>query len=92
MDWWDAFWAAVTGSVNGPNVVPAPTPGSITNWISGLGGEIASGLESAFVAGVRDLWDVVIGPFEVVLGLAIFLVGVFLMFNNDLVGLAGLIR
>jgi hypothetical protein len=46
----------------------------ITNWLSSIGGYIASGLEQGFVSLLTDLWQVIAGPILIVLGIAVAIV------------------
>lgn len=68
-----------------------PLPNPIDSWLKSLGGEIGSGLESAAVAFLTDLWDVILGPLEILAGalLAVFIL-VF-AFKNEIMSLAPLI-
>lgn len=58
-----------------------------STWLSSIGGGIASGIESGFVNFFKDIWDVVIGPIEVVVGFVIILFTLILYFKNDVTAL-----
>lgn len=61
------------------------------SWLSGIGGGIASGLESGFVNFLKDLWAVVIGPLEVIIGAVIAMFVLAIYFKNDLIAGAALL-
>lgn len=68
------------GGINLPNPVAA-----VQGWFGGLGGMIGSGIEAGFIQSVKDIWDVIIGPLEVILG---FIVAAFVLvvyFKDDIV-------
>jgi hypothetical protein len=58
-------------------------------WLSSLGGMIGSGLESGFVSLIKDLWDVAIGPLEVLVGGLIVMWVLTIYFAGDIMRLAG---
>jgi hypothetical protein len=60
-----------------PNLNPA-------SWLQSMGGFIASGLESGFIAIIKDLWAVVIGPLEVIIGAIICMFVLTVYFKDDL--------
>lgn len=43
-------------------------------WLGSLGGMIGSGIEAGLVTFFKDLWDVIVGPVEVILGVLLALV------------------
>ena len=59
-------------------------PGAVQSWFSGIGGQLASALEAGFIAGIKDLFDVIIGPLEIVVGAVIFLFALTFAFKDDL--------
>jgi hypothetical protein len=61
------------------------------NWLSSMGGSIASGIESGFVTFLKDIWKVIVGPVEILAG--IFLAGFILVYaaKDDLMKLLPLI-
>jgi hypothetical protein len=61
------------------------------NWLSSLGGTIASGLESGFVNILKDLWTVIVGPLEVIAGVLIGVAVLTIYFKNDIASVAGLV-
>lgn len=68
----------------GPNNI-FDIPGQIaTKWLKGLGGNIASGLEAGFVSLLKDLWNVIVGPVEIVAGVALAILIVLWAFRDDL--------
>lgn len=61
------------------------------NWLSDLGGKLASGIESGFVTLIKDLWNVVVGPLEVLLGALIGMWVLTIYFKNDIMSLAKIV-
>jgi hypothetical protein len=59
-------------------------PAAVESWFSGIGGQVASGLEAGFIATVRDLFDVVIGPIEIFVGAVLILFALIFAFKDDL--------
>jgi hypothetical protein len=58
--------------------------GDVNSWISGIGGSIASGLEGGVVAFLRDIFNVVVGPLEVVVGAVLIAFALVICFKDDL--------
>ena len=56
----------------------------VQGWLSSAAGQLASAIESGFLAVIKDLWDVVIGPIEVFIGAMIILFALIFLFKNDL--------
>lgn len=77
--------AAATAAENRP----IPTILNPASWLSGLGGLIGSGIESGIVSMLKDLWDVIVGPVEILIGslLAIFVLAIY--FRDDIGGIMG---
>lgn len=66
-------------------------PGSwFSSWASSMGGSIASGLESGFLAIIKDLWDVILGPVEIILGALLILFAIIFIFSSDITRVAGI--
>lgn len=65
--------------------VPNPT-----SWLTGLGGDIGSGIEAALVAFLKDLWAVILGPLEIIAGVALAILILLFMFRDDLASVAAL--
>lgn len=61
------------------------------SWLGGLGGMIATGIESGFVALLKDLWDVILGPLEILAGAVVAFVIIAYIFKDDLAAVAPLI-
>lgn len=57
-----------------------------------LAGDLASGIESGFLAIIKDIWDVILGPIEVILGVVIFIAALVLAMKNDLIAIAGMAK
>lgn len=62
-----------------------PNPGG---WLTSLGGDIGSGIEAAFVSFLKDLWAVILGPLEIIAGVALAILIVAWMFKDDLASVA----
>lgn len=45
--------------------------GNVSNWLGGLGGDIASGIEAGFVTLLKDIWAVVLPYMELGIGFVI---------------------
>lgn len=71
-------------------------PDAAKSWLSSAGGEIGSGIEGGFIALIRDLWNVIVGPVEIFVGVVLIVFAVALAFKNDLLqagrmfGMAGI--
>lgn len=50
--------------------------GNVSNWLGGLGGDIASGIEAGFVTLLKDIWAVVLPYMEIGIGLVIAIIGI----------------
>jgi hypothetical protein len=59
------------------------------SWLGSLGGMIGSGLESGVISVIKDLWDVVIGPLEVLIGGLIVIAVLVIYFKNDIERVVG---
>jgi len=63
----------------------------LDNWFKNIGGQIASGIEGGFVAIIKDLWDVVIGPLEIAAGVIVAIVVLIFVFKDDLAAIAPIV-
>jgi hypothetical protein len=72
-----------TASSTGTPTVNA-TPGNPLGWLTGFGGDIASGLEGGIDAIISDIWNVIEGPLLVLLGLIILAAVLIIFFKNDM--------
>lgn len=59
-------------------------PGGNFGWLTGLGGDLASGIEGGVVAILKDLWSVIEGPLLIIAGLAIAFAVLIAYFKNDI--------
>lgn len=75
------------GVLKGANQIGQET--SPPAWLGSLGGLIGSGLEGGFVALFKDLWNVIVGPLEILAGFIIIAVTLGLAFKDDLLAVAG---
>lgn len=62
------------------------------SWLKSAGGAIGSGIEGAFVAFLKDLWDVILGPLEVLAGVALAILILAFAFKDDLAAVAMAIK
>lgn len=60
-------------------------PGGNFGWITGIGGDIASGIEGGVVAILKDLWNVIEGPLLIIVGVIVAVVVLIVFFKNDLI-------
>jgi hypothetical protein len=58
------------------------------SWLKSMGADIGSGIESGFVTILQDIWNVIVGPIEVLGGLAIVLVTFIAYFKDDIAAAA----
>lgn len=65
-----------------------PSLPNVGGWLSGLGGFIGSGIEAGFVSFFKDLWTVLVGPLEILLGVLIALWVLVIYFKDDIMQLA----
>ena len=56
----------------------------MNGWINSLGGMLASGLEAGLVQFFSDLWQVILGPLEIVAGVAIVVITLAITFKDDI--------
>lgn len=88
-NWWNDFTGTVNNILGLPEKVASGAAGS---WLSSSAGSLASGLDAAFVAFIHDLWDVILGPLEIILGAIIFMLGLTILVRNDMTGIGVLLR
>jgi hypothetical protein len=60
------------------------------SWLSGLGGLLASGLESGFIAIIKDLWKLLLPALEILSGVILLIITLAFAFKDDLMKLAPL--
>lgn len=80
------------GLVNG--LFPGTSAGNVStpgNWITGIGGQVASALEAGFVQTLQDIWNAVLGPLEIIGGSIVILIALSFMMSDNLVALAPLV-
>jgi hypothetical protein len=59
-------------------------PSAVQSWFASVGGQIASGLEAAGIAALKDVFDVIIGPLEIIVGAVLILFALTFAFKDDL--------
>lgn len=60
-------------------------------WLKSMGADIGSGIESGFVTVIQDIWNVIVGPIEVLAGLAIVFVTFIAYFKDDIAAVAPMV-
>ena len=85
--WWEMFLPFSTSEA--ASAVDS-FQGGIGQWLTNLGGELASGIEGAVVAVLGDVWDVIAGPIEVIIGLVIAFIVLGWAFKNQLIQLGSI--
>lgn len=79
------FFSGLTGGTTS-DIAQGVTglPSAVQSWFAGIGGQIASGLEAAGIAALKDVFDVVIGPVEIFVGAVLILFALIFAFKDDL--------
>lgn len=67
------------------------TLGPLEAWSKDLGAKIGAGIESGIIGTIKDIWDVIIGPLEILVGAAILIVTFSLAFKDDLMSVAAIV-
>jgi hypothetical protein len=87
-------WINNAGTSNtaptGGSTIPNPLT-AIQGWLTSIGGMIASGIEQGIVSSLQDLWGVIIGPVEVVLGFIVLAFVLVVYFKDDVMAGIGLL-
>lgn len=83
-NWWNDF----VGSVESILGIGGAPSNPIGNFLNSIAGQIGSAIESGFIAILKDLWDVILGPLEIIAGMVIIAMAFLLLFKNDLTGIA----
>lgn len=81
-NWWDDFIGGIA-DILGPG---APPSNPVNSWVQSVAANIGSGIESGVVALLKDLWDVIIGPAEVVVGVILILIAIGIALRGDVIG------
>jgi len=81
VNWWIDGWKDIADA-------PTAVSNSITSWFSTEAGNIASGVEGAMVAILGDVWDVIVGPLEILVGGIIIFLVLGWAFKNQVISLA----
>lgn len=69
-----------------------PTGGLADSWLTTTGGWIAGGIEAGLLAMLADLWNLIIGPIEVITGAGFIILAFLLVFKDDIERIAGVFR
>jgi|SRR5215472_1101308 len=98
MNWWDAFTGAAYSFFHGgipssPQNAEAELQAGnpVSAFLSSTAGAIGRGLESGIIAILKDIWDVILGPLEIIAGAVLVIMAFMLMFRRDLMSIARLI-
>jgi hypothetical protein len=59
----------------------------ITDFFKSLAGQLAAALEAGILAVFKDLWDVIVGPLEILAGVIIVIIALGIAFRADVAGL-----
>jgi hypothetical protein len=86
----DAQNVADAREKNAEKTIP-DVPNPLTSWLTGLGGDIGSGIEAGFVALLQDVWNVILGPLEIIAGVLLAIVILLWIFKDDLATIGRLI-
>lgn len=62
-----------------------------SNWLGGIGGGIASGLEGGFVAFFKDMWAVILPFIEIAIGALVIMWAVGIYFAKEGIQLASFV-
>jgi hypothetical protein len=81
-------WTDISGLFGGLISDAATAPPDITPWFKSAAGGLATGIESGFVAGLKDLWNVILGPMEIAVGVFLILFAVVVVFKEDMIAAA----
>ena len=84
--WWNPFyWIA------GPtDTVTHALEEKAESWLSSTAGDIASGLEFGIDAMLGDLWQVIAGPLEIIVGVIVIVIVIGWALRGDLLAFASL--
>jgi hypothetical protein len=75
-----------TGTYVNPNPKSNYSLPDLTGWLTGIGGDIASGLESGFINIILDIWRVIYPALEILAGVALLILVLGFIFKDDLLG------
>lgn len=74
-----------TGAITGAaNSISTDVSNDVSSWLKSAAGQIGSGIESGFIAAIRDVWTVIAGPLEVIAGALLIIIVLVFMFRDDL--------
>jgi hypothetical protein len=82
----DAGQAAAGVSTANKKAVPKGSQLDLNplNWLSSAGGLIGSGIEAGFVDLLKDIWNVILGPIQVLAGILVLTFTLIYLFKNDI--------
>lgn len=59
-------------------------PKAVESFFQHIGGQIAAGFEAGAISVLKDIWDVVLGPLEIIVGILFILFALFIAFRSQL--------
>lgn len=83
----EAAYDELTGQTSSSQLSNAP---GASSWLSGLGGDIASGIEGSLVAFLHDLWTVIVAPLAIITGIGLIILAFVLFFKEEIAGAAAM--
>jgi hypothetical protein len=82
---------AAAAAPQATNATQSAQSSALPNWLQSLGADVASGLETGFVAILKDMWKVIVGPMFIGIGVFIAMFTLSRYFQGDIAGLASVI-
>lgn len=82
-------WIQQNQTTGGLPSLPNPLS-ALGGWLGSIGAQIGSGIESGFISAIKDVWTVIIGPLEVLLGALIIMFTLAMYFKGEILGLASI--
>lgn len=82
-NWWDGLWEGIASAAGLPTL--GVLGGTGFSWA-----DLGAGLEAAFVAFFKDIFDLIVGPLEIIAGILLWAIALILIFKDDITALAPL--
>lgn len=80
-NWWGSFWQGIWAGATGG----AGAPG---NPLSQAWASLGAGIETGFIATLKDIWSTILGPLEILFGFWLIWMAILLLFAEDVMKLA----
>lgn len=77
-----------TPPLGGMGGVGTGAANTVNSWFTSMGGYIGSGIEAGFAALLSDVWNVIIGPLEIIAGAVLAIIVLMWIFKDDIAALA----